>query len=68
MDEKKIEEIREKRYLKSLDLLDLGKELRLAEKAIERYREKGNEDKAKELGEYCDKLKREINSRIARKF
>jgi len=31
MDEEKIEEMRERRYLRSLDLLDLGRELGLAE-------------------------------------
>jgi|GEM_PF-7100526 len=64
MNEEKIEEMREKRYLRSLDLLDLGRELRLAEEAMERYREEGDEDRAEELEEYCEKLRQEIDGRM----
>jgi len=65
MDEKKIEEIREKKYIRSLDLLDLGRELRLAEKALERYREEGDGSRAEELEEYCEKLRQKIDARIS---
>jgi len=64
MDEEKIEEMREKRYLKSLDLLQLGRELRLAEKAIERYKGKGDKSRVEELENYCKRLKREIEGRM----
>ncbi len=64
MDEEKIEEMKEKRYLKSLDLLDLGRELRLAERAVERYREKDDESRVEELEEYCERLKEEIDGRM----
>jgi len=67
MDEEKIEEIREKSYFRSLDLLDLGKELRLAEKAVERYREEGDEERVEELEEYCEKVRGEIEGRISEK-
>jgi len=33
-----MEEMKEKRYLRSLSLLDLGRELGLAERAVERYK------------------------------
>jgi len=64
MDEEKIEEMREKRYLKSLDLLDLGRELRLAEEAVERYMEEDVESKVEKLEEYCEKLREEIDGRM----
>lgn len=67
MDEKKIEKIREKKYLRSLDLLQLGRELRLAEEAVERYREEDDENRAEHLEEYCEELKRIINGRIDRR-
>ena len=62
--EEKIEKMKEKRYLKSLSLLDLGRELGLAERAVERYREEGDEMKAEELEEYCEKVRREIDGRM----
>ena len=61
--EEKIEKMKEKRYLKSLSLLDLGRELGLTERAVERYREEGDEEKAGELEEYCEKVRQEINKR-----
>jgi len=66
MDEEKIEKMRERRYLKSLDILDLGRELRLAEEAVERYKEEDVESKAEELKKYCERLKRKINVRMGR--
>ncbi len=57
----------EKRYLRSLGLLDLGREFRLAEKAVERSKERGDEDRVEELEEYCERLKREINGRMGGK-
>ena len=62
--EEKIEEMKEKRYLKSLSLLDLGRELGLAERAVERYREEGDEERVEELEEYCEKVRREIDGRM----
>jgi len=61
--EEKIEEMKEKRYLRSLSLLDLGRELGLAERAVERYRDEDDEERAEELEEYCEKLKQKIHSR-----
>jgi len=44
--------MKERRYLRSLDLLQLGRELRLAEEAMERYKRKEDESKVEELEEY----------------
>jgi len=44
--------------------LDLGRELGLAERAVERYREEGDEEKAEELEEYFEKVRDEIDRRM----
>jgi len=67
MDEEKIEEMREKRYIRSLDLLELGRELRLAEEAVKSSKEQGYEGRVKELEEYCEILRNKIEARMPRR-
>jgi len=55
-------EIKERRYLNSLTLVDLGAELQRAEELISENTENGSRlDKTKE---YRDKLKKEIDSHM----
>ena len=55
-------EIKERRYLNSLTLVDLGAELQRAEELISENNENGSRlDKTKE---YRDKWKKEIDSRM----
>lgn len=51
-------------YLRSLNLLDLATELRLAEKRVRRFKESGEELKLERAKEYRDKLKKKINGRL----
>jgi len=62
-EEERIEYFDYKRYLQSLSLIDLGSELHLLEKHIERCREKGEYERLTRLEKYRKKLQKEINYR-----
>jgi len=66
--QEKIEEFRkkmkERRYLRSLTLMELGTELHNAEKQIKDLRKNGNESRLKKMEEYKEKLMKEINGRL----
>ncbi len=62
-EEERVEYFDDKRYLQSLSLIDLGSELHLLEKHIERCREKGEDERLVSLDKYRKKLQKEINCR-----